>query len=779
MKQPFLWIALGTFAGILSAIFWDPPSSYLWAGFVFILPWAWMFRDRPAFLPLLVVLVALLATLRTEGQRMRPADAVEHWAGDSLREDEAPFVFLEGVVDAEPEFRKRGKRVNLSFVLEATNLVHYPDDRREYVPVSGKVQVFLVQPEITGLRTKARVRLRGRLERPRPALNPGQFDYRDYLKRRDIHAVFRGYGSKAMRILDSPSGWDFFSWVQDLRREGERRLEQMLPERQSSVLKAMILGKKKDLDPVLRDAFMKTGTAHLLAISGLHMSLVAGTLYLALIIFRIPQRAAVSLALPAVIFYVFIAGAGLPVRRAGIMTAAAFLTVLLERPPYFLNGFLMAFCFILWWDPVALTDLSFQLSFASVFSLFWFLRVQTETWPIQRIFSRSLAVLLGTIPLGLYYFQILSPLSLVANALAIPVFHAALILGILTLFLGGIPFTGFLFTRITEWVVEAALRLVAVLASWQFGYFYLPPPSALSMALYYGGLLAWGAWHLRNRKPLPWAGRIALALILSAAILVYGYSRERLPLKITALSGGKNEIYHIALNRKSNWLINTGRSAPSDQGRWLVAPYLRHEGVKRLDGVLLTDFYRKHTGGLETLWNNFDIRYLVYSAGARLPFTTPFKVNRFPVRGGENFGSGAGRFEIVAVLEGQVCYAFYKEPWAFLFIPSWRPEWQTVIPGLEPSRHWGVFLPSVRGTADAAQIEFLNQVNRHLQPVFWMLPHSEGRLEAWAQQSGVPMYSAEGAGAIQFSLRGPDKNHGRENSSLTVQSFLPGVEGIH
>ncbi len=85
---------------------------------------------------------------------------------------------------------------------------------------------------------------------------------------------------------------------------------------------------------------------------------------------------------------------------------------------------------------------------------------------------------------------------------------------------------------------------------------------------------------------------------------------------MNVLSAGKNEIIHICFNNKSHWLINVGRGKPSDQGRWIITPYLRSQGINQLTGIVLMDGKQKNIGGLNTVLRNFSTDYLFYNKQA-------------------------------------------------------------------------------------------------------------------------------------------------------------------
>ena len=494
---------------------------------------------------------------------------------------------MTGVVQTTPVVKVRGKKKTVSFILKAEE----------------KIQVFLFNPgDIPAYGDS--VRLYGKFEKPKSAKNPGEFDYANYLSQKGITLIQRVYGSHSVKVIRPSELPRAVLILEKIRSQLERRIEELFD--LSHVFKALILGKRQGITSDLRQVFIKTGTAHLLAISGLHIALVAGSIYFLCLLLRFSQKRAAIISLVMTLFQVLISGAGIPVVRAGSMACLAFVAVILKREVKPLNLFFLAVFLLLLMDPKSLWSVSFQLSFLSVFSLMIF-----GLWKIQwcwaDCFRTSFTVLVGTLPVVLYYFNVFSPMGLVANVFAIPLFHLALLSAFMTLALDIIPFVAEILARLPDFFLWLGIKWIQLLSVPRWGYFFFQSPKLWQIVGYYLflGFTFWS--HLKKKTRLS---------LLFFCCFIFCFLSILVPQKfpefeLTLFSVGQNEAAVLRIE-KSTWLINAGREFPSDQADWTINPYLRSQGIQRLQGVLLMDEKRKHVGGLETIARDFEIEDIVY-----------------------------------------------------------------------------------------------------------------------------------------------------------------------
>ena len=330
------------------------------------------------------------------------------------------------------------------------------------------------------------------------------------------------------------------------------------------------------------------------------------------------------------LLYTGLAGWQIPVQRAGWMAALAFAAILFERSYHSANSLFFAAFVILAAEPKNLFNISFQLSFLSVLALSLFLRILSKPHPWQEMLVNTLSVHVGTFPVVIYYFNMFSAVSLLANLIAIPLFNFALLVGFIFLLAAKIPGVGFLVKSVLQGMFAVGMNWIEFCSKIPWGSVAVETPGPFQMAAYYliVGLLLLER-HLSakkysilefvtgivKRKPAFFLVRIFRGVLLGfwlVSALSFFMLRQKDVFSATFLSMGKNDATHLTFKGGRHWLINTGQGAPSDQTHWILAPYFRSRGITTLDGILLTDQRKKHAGGVPALTENFTVRHLAF-----------------------------------------------------------------------------------------------------------------------------------------------------------------------
>ena len=274
-------------------------------------------------------------------------------------------VELWGRVVAFGRHVSHGRKTVDSFTLSANQI--FTAGRRK--KTSGLVFVTLIN---AGWQPKPgdSLRIRGLLESPRIRTSPGQLDYSVYLAQRQIFRTLFAVGGRNAKKINDAEKQTFPIWIEAVRLRLHERIESLFPFPENQLASALLLGIRNNIPLTIRNIFIKTGTAHLLAISGLNISIIAGFLYFSLRSLRFLSRKVRALIVFAfTVIYVFIGGGGPPVMRAGLMAAIVLAGIMLEKESNLLNGLLVAFFILLVCAPSDFFSPSFQLSFLAVFSL--------------------------------------------------------------------------------------------------------------------------------------------------------------------------------------------------------------------------------------------------------------------------------------------------------------------------------------------------------------------------------------------------------------------------
>jgi competence protein ComEC len=216
-----------------------------------------------------------------------------------------------------------------------------------------------------------------------------------------------------------------------------RVIEHTLPEPHSSVLKGIMLGDKESLPPSVQESFLRTGTGHILVVSGLHVGLI---LFLLLILFRVlalPSKLAFLIAIPILGYYALLTGLRPPVIRATLMITIGLVGLIISRDTPSLAILSLACLIILLLNPLALFSASFQFSFLAVAGIIYFtpyLEIILKKLPswLKRPLAISLSAQLFLLPLLAFYFNRLPLIGVITNLIVIPLITIVLALGLLS-----------------------------------------------------------------------------------------------------------------------------------------------------------------------------------------------------------------------------------------------------------------------------------------------------------------------------------------------------------
>ena len=492
-------------------------------------------------------------------------------------------------------------------------------------------------------------RLRLRLKRPNGFMNPGGFDYEGWLFREGVRA--KGYVRKARsddenRRLSPPRG-HYIDRLRQHLRDGIRSALAGQP--QAALVAALAVGDRSAISDGQWDTLIRTGTNHLLAISGLHVGLVAGLAFFlvrwlwsrsarASLRWPAPKAGALA-ALLAAGAYAALAGFAVPTQRALVMVAVVMLAVILQRQVRPSSLLALALLVVLVIDPLAVLAPGFWLSFAAVAAILLGMSGRlggTRGW---RGWGRvQWVVALGLLPLLILLFQRASVVAPLANLLAVP--WVSFFTVPLTL-LGSVawlvfPLLGEGLLTLAAWSLSALWWLLEGLGEWPFAQWSpaLPPLWAVGCALPGVALLL-----LPRGLPGRWLGLVWLLPLWLArpAPLPVGEA------EFTLLDVGQG-LAAVVRTRGHALVFDTGPRFPSgfNTGEAVIAPFLRAQGVTRLDALIVSHGDNDHIGGAPALAAEFPPRRVLSSVPERLA-----ALGAQPCRGDTAWTWDGVRFELL------------------------------------------------------------------------------------------------------------------------------------
>jgi ComEC/Rec2-related protein len=414
-----------------------------------------------------------------------------------------------------------------------------------------------------------------------PPRNPGEFDMRSYLARQDVRRSLlvrypengvllkRGAGNPILRAAQKSR-----AWMQTAICRGLDDSPQV-----QNFLSGIVLGLRHQTPEDIEEPFQQTGTLHLFAVAGLHVGIVARLLWILAMVARLSRKCATMIIIPLLLFYAAITGLHISSVRAAVMSSVLLGGFFFERKVFALNSLAAAAFFLLSWDTNEFFSTGFQLSFAVVGGIIlladplsgW-LRPLGAPDPFlpRRLVSRlrrmigigyewicrggsvSLAAWLGSLPLIFWYFHLITPSSLFANVLVVPVAFFILAIALLSLVVAPITAGVSLIFNNANWsLASAVIAFVQWFAQLPGSHYYVAEPH----------------WPKKLRA------------------------------KITVLDVGAGAAVHLRASA-ADWLFDCASSRDYER---VLRPYLHAAGTNRVNGLLLTHGDSLHIGGTENL----------------------------------------------------------------------------------------------------------------------------------------------------------------------------------
>ena len=440
------------------------------------------------------------------------------------------------------------------------------------------------------IRNGARLQVKVRLRPPAVSANPHGFEYADFLFARDIQLL--GYVRDRENIVVLAPG---DSWRESLRE----RIMKTAPPPQNGLLAAFVVGDRSGISHESYEVLRRAGIAHLVSVSGAHIALAAGfAALLTALLWRRSLRltammpagkAALLAALPLALGYALLAGFGVPVRRSFLMLALAAMVVLSGRTPAVAPGLAIAALVIVFADPWAAVAPGFWMSFAlvaAVVAAFTSLGAR----PLWRFARMQALISVFAIPLTLLFFNEASLASPVANFIAVPVVGFA----VLPMALADVFLPGDYLWKISGLILENLWGVMRWMSGLRFAAW---SPAAAPWWLFAAAAFG-GGWILSPAGfPFKWAGLPPIA-----ALLLWNPPPPE-NMQVVFLNAGQGTAAVVRAGGKT-LVYDAG---PPFAGRLIVAPFLRGEGARKVDALVVSHDDSDHRGGAADIMRMFPV----------------------------------------------------------------------------------------------------------------------------------------------------------------------------
>ncbi len=466
--------------------------------------------------------------------------------------------------------------------------------------------------------------------------------------------TYRGGGVfriRHLRVLDRRPSWRFA-----LRDLGIRRIKQLYGER-AGLVEALVIGRRVGIDASVRNSFVQAGLAHVLAISGLHVGVLAAWCLLLFRTIRLRQYAWLA-ACAAVWIYVGLLGFPAPATRAASFVTIVGVARTRQRHPPPSAVLAVAVLVVLALEPLASRSVGAWLSVAAV----WGTNFGISLVPRWRLLGASVGATLATAPITAFWFGTVSPIGILANLVAVPLTGVVVPGLFLSLIFGDVLAGG---TGLVLAAIEHVARVASAVPSAQ-----MTGEPGVALALPWCALLAvviwlrrgrWKSWRVGARRLLAAAVVVWLAMALPA--LVRRGDRDALVLHVLAVGQGDA----IAIRTPGNrWVLVDGgpRVRNFDAGRRIVLPFLRKQGVTELAVMIVSHGDADHLGGVPTVLRTLSSKLSIEPGQALgsvlyldyLETVDAVGTDWYPARAGDAFVVDSVLFEIIHPAESWISH---------------------------------------------------------------------------------------------------------------------------
>ena len=537
---------------------------------------------------------------------------------DQLPKDwQQKSITLIGVVASLPEATERGERfrfdVEKILTIDATKTLKIP----QHISLNFYHDTKSAKPENAPSLTNffhvgERWQFTVRLKRPHSTYNPHGYDFEAWALAENMRATGTIHNKSGYKKLNN------FVWrpsyiVEHYREKVGNHISQSLAKKSyAGVIRALVVGDDSQISQENWNVYLRTGVNHLMSISGLHITMLAGLAFaIAAFVWRrfpalvmhMPTRKAATIAgLIVAVLYALLAGMSVPTQRTLYMLASFAAALLFARNLAISRALSIALMVVVLMDPWAVIAPGFWLSFGAVALIAYVSvgRLATQHW-FKEALNTQWVITLGLLPMLIFMFGQTSIVSPLANAFAIPIIS----LIVVPLAIAGSIIHADFILQIAHFILQICMQgltWLADLPTWQQA---APPIWALLMAIF--GIL----WLMLPRGfPQRWLGLILLLplFFVQTPKIVEG------AMQVAVLDVGQG-LAVVIKTANHTLLYDAGPqfSAQSDAGSRIVVPYLRGEGIKKLDGFIVSHNDNDHSGGAASVLAQMPVAWLASS----------------------------------------------------------------------------------------------------------------------------------------------------------------------
>lgn len=487
---------------------------------------------------------------------------------------------------------------------------------------NGKVIVTLFKTEksFKDIEIGDRLSLSGQLSKPRRASNPSEFCYATYLKHQNVFSRLFANDSDCRLLGQSKNTpYAFLASLNKIRTNIINKHSENIKSPELELLGGIVFGDDAvNPTPEMKDSFQKSGLTHIIAASGMNVTMIFGMWFFLSQLLRLNYKFSILAGMGFVICYTCMTGFGPPVLRASLMLLLILLGKLIDRKSDSVSLIFIVAFLMLAVSPTMITNIGFQLSFLVTLGLMIFCplvldKIKSKFWSVAAsfVFVPVIAQLFAS-PVQMFYFNSFSPYSVFANIFVVPVLSVVSFVGFVSCFLAEIKIFSFEVIKAFDFVLNPFLSVIVGVAdffsSLPFSIVKVASPAPIEIILYFLILLLAAAFFAfkKNKKLI-----VSLLAITVLSLLICYFAKKDNSPYVIFFSVENADSALIKTKSGKYVLIDTGKTGyknfitPAER---VLVKYFEDENINTLDMLVLSHFDSDHAGGTLPLLENVKIK---------------------------------------------------------------------------------------------------------------------------------------------------------------------------
>ena len=462
--------------------------------------------------------------------------------------------------------------------------------------------------------------VKGNFEEASTARNKGGFDYKQYLKSKNIYGIVT-VDKKDIETINKNNVDIIDLLANKVRNSMKRKIEQNLPNETSELLSGMLIGEKSNLQKEIQEDFRDSSLSHVLAISGMHVSYVMLGITFVISKVKFSKKMSKIVTILILLFFIILTGKTASVTRACFMSSYIILASLLHKKAHVLGSISISLLIILIINPYFILDIGLQLSYGGTIGIVLIYptlkkykkKKEDKTGRIKKVLYKIKDKIIDTIlltisanlvifPKVLFHYNTMSFTFIISNLLISPIIGIIIILGFLSVFASYIISP---ISKIMFFFLQILLSVLAQIAHFCAGLplskVYFPTPKIYIIIIYYLFLIYFILVKNKIITGKKIGKKVFIIFIISVIILNLILYFIPKTFTISFIDVGQGDSMLISTPKGKNILVDGGGSRDEttfDIGKQTLIPYLLNKGITKLDYIIISHFDSDHVGGI-------------------------------------------------------------------------------------------------------------------------------------------------------------------------------------